>query len=357
MNWMTRQIALSLLVVGFMPALLWAGQPKIVNVNGNIYESEEAIHQIEAKTLKLFRFYSEGGFSGNINVSTGKSDFRMKYVEHFKARSLDEAEKFAQYLQFTSELSGDTLTVTVTADRRAPWQGTDQSARTEIEIIIPEQTNLWIESRSFDITVTGPFANAEIHNEFGRIRVSDINDGLRLVTENSFVRISDIKGQTDVATTNAKLRAERIDTRGERGSFRNDYGVIDISTFTGILDCETRYGPVDLKDVRLMSGKSVISTSYSEIDAEIVAMDTVDLYMEDNFSNVSLVLPDDVEANFRVDIDRGGRILLSGIPVVPEDYSRERLRASTDNPTSNVNIELVGIGTVSIQGQRFKRTP
>jgi len=330
---------------------------KIANVNGNIYESEKVVQELEFEGPGKLIFNTDGGFSGHVNIGTYTESPKLQYVEHFKARSMEEAQEFAKYIKFQIDKIGDTTTVQITTNRRAPWMGTDQSARVEIEISIPELAEVEINSKSFDIMVTGPFGNVDIDNEFGRVRVSKATNGLRLATENSFVRISDISGRVDASTSNAKLRAERINTLGEKARFRNEYGIIDISNFTGILDCETSYGPLDLKEIHLIPGSSRFSTVYSEIDAEIVAMDSVDLFVEDNFSNISLVLPQDAETTFSVEIDRGGKIQLTGIPVIPESLARDRLMATTQNPTSAIEIELIGIGTVNLTGQRFRRTP
>jgi hypothetical protein len=243
------------------------------------------------------------------------------------------------------------------AKRKAPWMGTDQSARMEIVLVVPKLIEIEITAKDFDITVNGPFTTVEVLNEFGRIKVSDVTEKLRLITENSRVTLSNLMGDIEVSTSNNLIRAREIDAKGGRAIFNNEFGPIEISRFTGALECATSYATIDLRGIRLTAGKSNIRTSYSAIDAEIIEMDSVDLYMASDFSNVELTLPEDVRAEFDLNVDKGGRIDLGGILVTPVNLNRERLLAYSDNPDSKVEVTISGIGTVNVKGKKFYSSP
>jgi len=330
---------------------------KIVNVSRDVYESEKISQELDAGDIRRFVFQANGVISGNINIVSSESDHKMSYVLHFKARSMEQAQEFAEYITIEQDKSGDDLNVTAQARKESPWQGTSQSARLDIQINLPESTIVELNAVYFDINIEGPFQTARVINEFGRVRVSNVMNGLSVVTDNSYVRVTDIQGKVDISTSNNKIRAENINTGSETAVFKNEFGLIEISRFSGVMKCETSNGPIDIRGVTLTEGHSTVSTTYSAIDAELIALENASLHLEDNFSNVSVVLPEDLEARFDINVDRGGRILLSGIPVVPIELDRERLIARTDNPDSKISVDLEGIGTVNIKGQKFFTTP
>ena len=160
-----------------------------------------------------------------------------------------------------------------------------------------------------------------------------------------------------MSTSNNLIRAREIDTQGSTAVFNNEYGVIEISRFTGALKCVTSYAAVDLRGIKLKGGDSRISTTYGSIDAEIMEIQETNLYLSDDQSNIELTLPEDVSAEFDLNVDRGGRIHLTGIPVIPVEMERERLLAHTDDPDSKIKVEISGIGTINISGKRFYGGP
>lgn len=348
-------ILLSLALIA--PITLIAQDIKIVSISRNVYESEQVSEPLDIGDVDRFIFQADGGFSGNINLKSTKDSHAMKYVLHFKAGSLEEAQSFADFIIIEQQKSGNDLHIAARASREAPWRGTDQSARIDLEVSLPESLVVELNAVYFDISVTGPFETARIINEFGRVRVSNVTDGLSVVTDNSYVRVSDIRGEIDVSTSNNKIRAENIDTKDKNARFRNEFGLIEVYRFTGVLDCETSNGPLDIRGVSLTEGQSRLSTTYSAIDAELLSLDSASLQVEDNFSNISLILPHDTEVRFDINVDRGGRIYMSGIPVIPIELDRERLIARTDDPDSRISVELEGIGTVNVKGKKFFTTP
>ncbi|MBU1470484.1 MAG: hypothetical protein KJ723_07350 [candidate division Zixibacteria bacterium] len=330
---------------------------KITNVTGNIYESETITEQLDFDGITRLAFTASSGFTGTISMKTSATGTRLVYSEHFKARSLDEAENFAKYIKLVSDKSNGVLVLRADAERGAPWQGTDQSARLEIELVLPESLGIDLQAEYFDINIQGPFTIVEVLNDYGRIRVSNVTQMLKILTENSRVNLDNIQGAIDVTTSNNMIRAQKIDTKDGMALFRNEYGVIEISRLTGVVECVTSYSAIDLRGIKLTSGRSRFVTTYGSIDAEIIELKDAELYVTDDFSNVELILPEDVEAEFDLNVERGGRIHMTGITVTSEEMGRHRLVAHTDNPESKVNVDISGIGTVSIQGKKFYGVP
>jgi len=330
---------------------------KITNVTGDIYESETVSQKLDVSGVERLVFEASSGFTGTISVKASSGEPRLVYSEHFKARSLDEAEEFSQFIGIETSRATPDFIISTTAKRGAPWQGTDQSARLEIEVAIPESLAIDLQAEYFDISLQGPFTMVSVLNEYGRIKVSNVMEGLKIVTKNSRVTIEDITGAIDVTTSNNMIRAQHIDTRGGTAIFKNEYGVIEISRLMGVLECVTSYSAIDLRGIRLTSGRSRFITTYSTIDAEIIELQDADLYVTNDFSNVDLVLPDDVEADFDLNVGRGGRIHVNGIVVIAEEMSRHRLIAHTENPDSRINVDVSGIGTISVIGKKFYGAP
>jgi hypothetical protein len=334
-----------------------AQSAKIVNIKGDSYESEELTKEIAVSGVTHLVLRASGDFSGSITVKSADEGHKLTYFEHFVAGSLEEAEKFSEYISVETTQSGQELFVDASAMYDAPWKGTDLSARLEVELVLPTLIGVEIHAKRFDITVAGPFTVVDINNEYGRIKVSDVTEMLRLDSENSRITLSDLKGDISVSTSNNLIRAREIDTQGKTAVFSNEYGVIEISRFAGAIKCVTSYAAVDLRGIKLRGGDSRISTTYGSIDAEIMEMQGTNLYLSDDQSNIELTLPEDVSAEFDLNVDRGGRIHLSGIPVTPVEMERERLLAHTDDPDSKIKVEINGIGTVNISGKKFYGGP
>lgn len=330
---------------------------KIVKIKGDSYGSEKLTQEIDAAGITRLVLRTSGDFSGSIMVKSAEEGYNLTYFEHFVAGSLEEAERFSEYVSVETAQSGQELFVDVSAMYDAPWKGTDLSARLEVKLVLPTLIEVEIHAKRFDITVAGPFTTVDISNEYGKIKVSDVTEMLRVDSENSRITLSNLKGDIRVSTSNNLIRAREIDTQGSMAVFNNEYGVIEISRFTGVLKCVTSYATVDLRGIKLKGGDSRISTTYGSIDAEIMEIQETNLYLSDDQSNIELTLPEDVSAEFDLNVDRGGRIHLTGIPVIPVEMERERLLAHTDDPESKIRVELSGIGTVKVRGKRFYGGP
>ena len=352
-----RTAFLVLIILLLVCSSTFAQSAKIINIKGDSYETDELTQEIDVAGITRLVLRTSGDFSGSITIKSADEGHKLTYFEHFVAGSLEEAERFSEYMSVETAQSGEELFVDASAMYDAPWKGTDLSARLEVELVLPTLIGVEIHAKRFDITVAGPFTTVDISNEYGRIKVSDVTEMLRLDSENSRITLSNLKGDINVSTSNNLIRAREIDTQGSMAVFSNEYGVIEISRFAGALKCVTSYAAIDLRGIRLKGGDSRISTTYGSIDAEIMEIQETNLYLSDDQSNIELTLPEDVSAEFDLNVDRGGRIHLSGIPVIPVEMERERLLAHTDDPDSKIKVEISGIGTVNISGKRFYGGP
>jgi hypothetical protein len=348
----------SLLVVAMLSATALGQSGRIVNVSGDSYESEELIDELDVTETARVVFRATGDFSGSITVKSATDNFRLAYSKRFEAGSLEEAEAFSEYMSVETAQSGAELFIDARAKYDAPWQGTGLSARLKVELVLPELISVDIQAKRYDrIAVTGPFSTVEISNEYGRVEVSNVTEMLKLDTENSRIELDNLKGGIEVSTSNNLIRAGEIDTEGGTALFSNEFGLIEISRFSGALECVTSYASIDLRGIRLKGGTSRISTTYGSIDAVIMEMQQAKLYVTNDQSNVELTLPTDVSAEFDLNIDRGGKIHLSDIPVIPVVKERERLLARTDDPESTIEVHISGIGKVRVKGKEFYQGP
>jgi len=332
-------------------------QKRIVNVSGEVYESEAVTEQLATGPFSRVILNTSGGFSGSVSLKAAESGYKLKYYKKMKARSMDEAQHFANFIDVKTTQNNGDLIIEANAKLDSPWQGTDQAGMIRLEITVPQSIQVEVNAENFDTHVVGPFSNVRVKNEFGRIMVSGVTEKLSIASSNSQVLISEIRGEVEVFTSNNMIRARDVDTGDKVAVLSNEYGVIEISNFAGKLDCETSYASVDARGLKLLGDGSRIITSYGSIDAEIVELQNAVLYLEDNFSNVEVTLPEDVESTFDLNVDRGGRIQMTGIPIVPEELESERLLARTDNPNSQIRVDISGIGTVSIKGRKVYGSP
>ncbi len=329
---------------------------KIVSVSNEIYESEEVSNSLGTEQIERIIIKATGPLSGTVAIHAKKSKHVLSYIQHYKANSLEQAEQFSEYIDVSTSNQDGTVQVKVTTQRNAPWSGTNFSARLELQISVPESIAVEIDSKYLDANMTGPFSTVHVNSEYGKVRVKNVFKELIIKTANSRVTLTDISGSVNVSTSNSPIKAQNIDTHGEIAYFTNEYGLIEISRFTGRLSCETSYSPIDLRGIRLTAGNSRITTTYSAIEAEIIEIDSADLIVSDNFSNVYLTLPETAEAEFDLNVDKGGRIYLHDITVTPVEMEQEHLLARTDNPNSHIRVDISGIGTIEIKGKKFYGT-
>ncbi len=329
---------------------------RITNVRGDSYESEEFTQEIDPARVKRFVFRTTGSVSGLVSVVSADKGCKVVYVKHFTAGSIEQAESFSKYITVTADQSTESLLIDASASFDAPWRGTDQSARLHLRAVIPKSSDIEIVTDHFDIELVGPFAKVSISNEYGEIKVSGVTEELKLEAENSEVTLANIQGRIDVSTSKNWIRAHEIDAKGTTAVFRNEYGVIEIERFSGVLECLTSYEPIDLIGIKLTPGPSKISNRYGSVDATVLEMNDAKLFLSNHFSNVDLVLPESLKTDFDIDVDKG-EIHLTGIPVTPTRIAKDRLVASTDDPVSTVLVNISGIGSVNVKGRKFSTGP
>ncbi len=343
------------ILFALLGTVVFAQQSKVIEKGKGSYESERETHKIDVKDVKRLQIESSGGLGGTITVRSITREPSLKFYHRYKARSVDEALEFSKHISVETRRSTDDLVIEAAADRDSPWQETDQSARLYLEIGVPGNVEVAVNCSFFDVEVYGPFKRVEIRDEMGAIRVLDVNGQLSVSTSNSPVHIEGITGSIDVQTSNSAIRAVNINSGTEsRARFRNEYGLIDVSGLTGSIDCATSYAAIDLRGAKLLGGSSAIASTYGAIDAEIVSFKNAQLAVSNVFSNVEILLPENLKSRFELKVARGGRIHMEGIAVTADLMDTESLIAETEGPDSEISVDISGIGTISIRGEKFR---
>jgi len=346
---MRRFSLIALLLCSFAATPLAA--ERIDKVSGSRYETAEQTITLQPQEFDNLSFTASSYMGGTLKLRTVDStDAVIRYTKVLKANSTSQAEDFADYIDVKYEELENELSISAETSSRPPWSGTDYSGRLEIEIDIPHNAELkvLIRTTAFNIEVAGPLATADISNEFGDILVSDITRKVKVSTENSGVKVVRCNGPVTVRTSSRPIMLADIDSKLGTVMLRNTNGQIVLDRVKGELDVRTELAPIRASSITLESGRSKIRTESATLQLNLLGLNG-DLTLIDSNGKIELGLPPDVDARYSLRVDDGGRIYSSGIPIKTDLVTRTRLNGRSGDGQHEIDVDMRGVGTISLR--------
>jgi DUF4097 and DUF4098 domain-containing protein YvlB len=257
---------------------------------------------------------------GSVSV-TGSDDNKMHVTAHKKigANNQADADKLdaASKLQFNG--SGNSFTLSTGSPQG--W------IQTNLEISLPKQASLMINTHRGDTTVSGRDAEVQINGEHGDVTVSNVNGRVSFKGRGDTVAMDHVKGDVDAdgninsvqlseisghATIGGSLDEIRLSGIAKGASFRSARTELDIASVTGDLTIDsgdmhgnaiqgpfrliTRSKNIDLTEV---AGDVKIQNSDGNISLSLVAPPSGNIDVENKGSDIRVAVPE--KGGYRVD--------------------------------------------------------
>jgi hypothetical protein len=345
---MSYRVTIMLLLV----LVVSAPAQRIERVEGSRFESEAVVQNLSEFPFENLSFSSSQYIGGILTVqSADLTAPRLTFRKIMNASSMTQAEDFAKYLSVQVEELENELSISAEAPSRPPWSGTDYSGKVDLLVEIPPNENLKIYTRTsaYSISVTGPFASVDITNEMGPIEVTNISRKVKIACENGAVRVDNCDGPVTVRTSLRPISLSNVDSKLGTVKLRNTNGKISLESIKGEIDARTDFATIEGAQLVIAPGRSKVRTENSNIKLETLAING-DLLLMNSHGKVELVLPDNTSAQYSLQVDEGGRIYTSGIPITAELVKRTLLSGYSGDKKNQINVDMRGVGTISLVG-------
>ncbi len=349
-QWMALSVAGVLLTFGHAAAQ----EAKLQKLGGGRFMTE-SVREFPIAGLNTIRVVGPNNLGGSLTVTThpgGTARFDM--VKVFKVGSEQTASEFERYIDFAIDTTGTSLTLTVESERGAPWEGNDQNARVELTLILPPDMNFEFRGRFFEMDLAGPFRRVDVQTEYGKIKVADVGERMRLVGDYTAIEAARIRGEIIAQTSYADLvLRDAIPSAEHSARLLNQYGSIVVEKLAGSVVAETENAPIFLSDVVLLGSGSNLRAANAMIKANIKEFSNAQLDVSNSNGTVILKVPSTLSARLNCTVGAGGSISTSGLIVQthPDLIASDRLEGICGDGKGAIDVDVSGPGQIGIQGE------
>jgi Putative adhesin len=257
---------------------------------------------------------------GFVHVTTSDSnkvEFEVKY---------DKTE-WASELPIDSRQDGNLVELTALADQRTGWGwGHWGNHRLDIEVRMPKNANLQVQTSNGKVEVASLNGNISLHTSNGEIRAEQLAGVIDLGSSNGALNLTALKGTLKARTSNGAIIATGLE------------GKCDLSTTNGKLQADGRFESLDL------------SSGNGGIVARAASGSTMSSAWKIHTSNagVDLTLPTDLKATLDASTTNGGITL--DLPVTMQGYdSRRQVRGALNGGGPELSVQTTN-GGIHIRG-------
>ncbi|MGB8656436.1 MAG: DUF4097 family beta strand repeat-containing protein [Candidatus Zixiibacteriota bacterium] len=320
------------------------------------YALEEYVTTSEAKTsakgVTEFHLTVPFNLGGKINLQAADSGVcRVKLECRAKANSKEKARKFTEMVDLDLEREEESVTLSLTTPKGAPWEGTNYGIKVTLDILVPPDITVETKTSGFDLNVDGPLKGVDVENMYGDVRLKDVSGETSVNAGYGEVNAEDIRGSLDIQTSYNSISLVDVKTAGGQASLKTTYGNINLEKFTGQLEASTVYSSIYGSGLTLDGGTNEIKTVYSKIDLQFDEIRGGELYIKNTYGNINLVTPKNLSAKVTLSVGRGGKISTKGILIKPQVLEETRLEGTCGEGESDVEVEISGIGQISLEGR------
>jgi hypothetical protein len=233
-------------------------------------------------------------------VGEDRDDIAVRAVKHARAESMEAAERLLDEIQINANDHAEYLELEVEIPRR--W---NRHGHVHLEVVVPRQLRI------------------SVYAANGKLCLSGLRCAVRARSNNGPVKVSDVIGDIEVHTSNAKVSC---DCTCGRLMARSSNGKIEVDDHRGSIDASTSNG--------------VIRASLDELGKEGVVLSTSN-------GRILLELPEDVDADLDMRVDNG--VIRNSRALESEDGpTNGRLRGRLGRGGSVIKLRTSN-GTISLR--------
>ncbi len=354
---MIQRLISIFLTVLLCSSVALAQRDRVERVGGDRFETELTTLKFSGGRYTNLSFTGSSYIIGKLSiVSSDKPITTVTCRKTLKADSPEQAEKFAGYIEVSGEELENELSISAETKSVPPWSGTEWSGGVNIEIEVPRNDNLKIDVRTtvFTIDITGPFATVDITSSLGDVSIEKITNKIRVSLENGGVSVRDCTGPVTVSTALRPITLTHVD--GKLGSIKlgNTNAKIVLESVRGEIDARCDNAMISGNNVSFEAGHSqlVSENSNIEIDADAV---NGDLTIRGANGKINLSLPANTSASYLLQVEEAGRIYTRELPMAVTVASRTRVIGTSGNRRNKIEVDMSGVGTVTLEGKPANR--
>lgn len=331
-----------------------AQEAKLQKLGGGRFMTE-SVREFPVAGLNTIRVVGPSNLGGSLTVTTHPgSTARFDMVKVFKVGSERTASDFERYIEFAIDTAGSSLTLDVRSETGAPWEGSDQSARIELTLILPPDMNFEFRGRFFEMDLAGPFRRVDVQTEYGKVKVADVGERMRLVGDYTAIEAVRTRGEIIAQTSYADLvLRDAIPSAEHSARLLNQYGSILVEKLAGSVVAETENAPISLSDVVLLGSGSNLRAANAAIKVSIKEFSNAQLDVSNSNGTVNLEVPSALSARLNCTVGAGGSISTSGLIVQthPDLIASNHLEGLCGDGKGTIDIDVSGPGQIGIQGE------
>jgi len=346
---------------------------------------------INAPESSVFRVNGASNLNGKIKIiSTQSGDIEVIFKKMAKASSRSEEKRFLNLIDLRlTPVSEDRTDLIILSPSHAPWEGTNHQIKLEIIVKLPEQMMIEGRGKFLNFDISGPFKGIDLDCEFttvratrifgtvdiltteedvslkaikGSVKVETIHGNITasdiiipsgyavFTTEQGTIELDNIQGSVEAYTAHAEINVRDIDASDGSIVLRTNYSPVKVEDVSGALICETNYSPIVIKGLVLNHGESKIETSYSPIEVEITEILDSDIYIENNYQNITLKIPQSSSVRLYGSVNKGGQIRARDLNILPVLLEPNRLEGTLESGVSRIEAKVTGVGDIFFEG-------
>lgn len=311
--------------------------------------SEEMTIELPVSGEPRFLIRSAQSLQGELRIEVDSSP-RMRFVYRLEAhtKSKGAALQFIDAISISKSQVGDEVRLEFRAPNPAPWDSRTESAGLRGTLVIPQRSRVEVHAGYFHLVAVGPLSELLVPASLGRQTISNVHGRVEIATNNQRIDLRDVSGQIRATTSNATIRAERVQALTESASLRNDGGDIIVSDIEGGLNIRNRFGKIEI-DRFTPSGSSFIRGNAGMITIRIMQLVSGQLVVDNELDDIELVLPRNPSVYLALAVDDDGAIDVAGFPFIPDLVQRNRLNLTIGTGEIAISASVDGKGTISVR--------
>jgi DUF4097 and DUF4098 domain-containing protein YvlB len=257
---------------------------------------------------------------GFVRVTTwdsNKVEFDVKY----------DKTDWASENPIDSKQNGNVVELTALGDQRTWWGwGHWGNHRLDIEVRMPKNANLQVETSNGRVEVASLNGNISLHTSNGEIRAEQLSGAIELGSSNGALRVAALKGTLKARTSNGSIVATGLD------------GKCDLSTSNGKVEADGRF-----ESLNLSTGNGAVVAR-----AESGSRMSSGWSIHTTNAMVDLSVPSDFKAT--VDAETSNASIKLELPVTMQEYdSKRHVRGALNGGGGELSIHTTN-GSIRIRG-------
>jgi len=342
-----QAILICLLFTGSLTA-----DEKITASGQGIFSGETYKEQIPLNSGGQLFINSASTLSGELKIRSGGENLKVAYYKTLKAPGRAEAAEFATVISVDIESGPDGVTVNLKAPSPAPWSSTDNSGHLNLEITMPDNCTVEINSAYFDVDAAGPFTAFRVTESLSQVLVDKVNGETKIRVSNRPLEVRNITGAVSLINKYNTIRAANINTGDATGEIRNEHGQILIENFRGEIDARTSYDRLVGRGLYLTGDRNYIKNVSASIELQFDSVNSGASRIYNQYGDVEIELLGTVDARFICKNDENGKVRAYELDMVPTLIYDNRLEFQVGEDDAEVRVTTRGDGNITIKGSQ-----